>query len=186
MFSRGDILIIALIATALGGPLLACSAGPHDAPSNEVTGGSAKPANGQDPAEGNASSGDANGALDLAAFITDSSMAQRGTCLTTERAPARSRLIYSLLPTEASYLRLTIVTSKDGTRPEMVDLARGLTGGRILYATRARGAAVVRLEIFRSASDLHPVVTDVPLDDRVAQRLLLLGQRALALRCQST
>lgn len=129
---------------------------------------------------------EATRAVDIAPLLTEALVAQQGTCFLTASGPERSRLVYSLLPSQASYLRLTVVASPDGARPVMVDLARGLTGRRILYATLAPGAELVRLQMFRSASDRRPTVTDVPLADPAAQHLLLLGERALTLPCRST
>ena len=82
------------------------------------------------------------------------------------------------------YLRLSVVSSAEGTRPVMVDLARGLTHGRILYATLARSAGPVRIETFRSASDRHPMVSDLSIETPTARHLLALGERALRLRCE--
>jgi hypothetical protein len=164
--------------------LLACAHDPHEAFSAEPTGTPPSADSGQQITESNPSSRESTDAVDLAALVTDSLVAREGTCLPIERGPARSRLIYALLPTEASYLRLTVVTSPDGARPVMVDLARGLTGRRILYATLAPGARLVRLETFRSASDQRPQVSDVPLEHPAAQHLLLLGERALTLPCR--
>lgn len=163
-----------LAAAAMGGALLACA--------REPAGKSSDAASGQERIEPAGS--EAADAVDLAAVITQSLVAQQGSCLPTAPAPGRSRLIYSLLPSQASYLRLTVVTSPDGARPVMVDLARGLTGGRILYATLAPGAGLVRLQTFRSASDRHPLVTDLPLGDPAAQHLLVVGERALTLPCR--
>ncbi|HKW12065.1 MAG TPA: hypothetical protein VJO33_16885 [Gemmatimonadaceae bacterium] len=176
-------LAVILVAAAVGGALLACASDPHDASSGEQRGTPPSADSAQQTTESNSSSREATEAI-VAVLVTDSLIAREGTCLQIERAPARSRLIYSLLPAESSYLRLAVVTSPDGARPVMVDLARGLTGRRILYATLAPGAGLVRLRKFRSASDQHPLVTDVPLGHPAAQHLLLLGERALTLTCR--
>ena len=172
-------LAAALVAAALSVASLSCAG---DASSGERPGG---PASSESETRAQIpSSSEPADAVDLAPLFTESLVAQQGTCLPTEREPARSRLVYSLLPAQGSYLRLTVVTSPDGARPVMVDLARGLTGRRILYATLVPSAGLVRLRTFRSASDQHPLVTDVPLANSAAQQLLLLGERALTLPCR--
>jgi hypothetical protein len=181
----GRWLAIVLVTSVLSGALGACDRNTReDTRPSAAIGTATSDASGPEPTGRDAITSEAARALDLARFITDSLVAQQGTCLVTEREPGRSRLVYSMLPTEGSYLRLTVVTSPDGTRPVMVDLARGLPAGHILYATLAPHRERVRLETFRSASDRQPLVTDMPLDSPAAQDLLTLGERALVLRCQ--
>ncbi len=122
-------------------------------------------------------------ALDLSQVLTAGYVAAHGSCIPTASAPARSRLLHVLIPDQSSYLRLNVVTSPDGSRPELIDLARGVGGTRIWYATVERGASTVRTETFVNQGDKKPVVTELPFSDPAGQRLEQLARDALSLPC---
>ncbi len=122
-------------------------------------------------------------ALSLSEVLTADYVAAHGSCVSTAAAPARSRLLHILIPDQSSYLRLNVVTSADGSRPEMIDLARGAGGSRIWYATLDRGATSVRMETFVNQGDKHPNVAEVALGDPTGQRLEQLARAALSLPC---
>jgi hypothetical protein len=61
-------------------------------------------------------------------FTEDGFRSVGGACIKTDPEPGRSRIVYALLPSELTYVRLNVV-SLDGRRVDMIELVRGVTGG---------------------------------------------------------
>lgn len=126
---------------------------------------------------------DSRRALDLDRYLTPQVVAERGTCIATGAPPSRSRLVYVLAPDSLIYVRLNVGTSGDGSQPEMIDLARGIGGSRIWYATLERGSHVVTTRTFMSQGDKNPTTLEVALGGAEGQQLLRLARAALQLPC---
>ncbi len=125
-------------------------------------------------------------ALDLQAFLSPKYIANNGSCIATEPAPARSRMIYVLAPDRSLYVRFNVVTSRDGSRLEMLDLARGVGDRRIWYATLGRGSRIMQARTFASQADKNPVVIDLPIEGTDGQRLVQLARLAVDGPCGSS
>jgi hypothetical protein len=129
------------------------------------------------------------GALALARYFTDDGFRSvGGACIKTDPEPGRSRIIYALLPSESTYVRLNVI-SLDGRRVDMIELVRGVTGGggaRIWTAiTHARDGRLgpIVTELFASANDKAPATSEIPADGSAGQLLQNIATAAMRLPC---
>jgi hypothetical protein len=123
---------------------------------------------------------DASRLLDVFTYVRADYLAAHGTCLPTD-AEGRSRVVYALLPGDASYLRLAVAAPR-GTI-EMIDLVRGAPDGRIWIATLEPAGREVTARTFASNNDPTPRVETWPMDDPRARRLHYLANAALQSTC---
>jgi hypothetical protein len=119
--------------------------------------------------------------LDVGAYLSGDYIAKHGTCLPT--GDARSRTLYALLPSDASYLRLSVYAPANRSI-EMVDLVRGVSDGRIWTATFKSSASVVTARTFASNNDPAPAIEQWSPDDPRSQRLRSLAAIAMEPTCR--
>jgi hypothetical protein len=120
-------------------------------------------------------------ALDVMKDLSPSNFqSSRGTCLRTDPDAGSSRLVYLQLPSDTAYLRINVVSGRGSL--EMVELVRGVSGGRIWSATL--GSALV-VHTFASASDHSPLTVQLPSSGPEAQRLRAVASAAVQLPCAS-
>jgi hypothetical protein len=121
-------------------------------------------------------------------FAEDRFKTVGGTCIKTDPEPGRSRILYAVLPSESTYVRLNVV-SVDGRRLDMIELVRGVSGGggaRIWTAmTHGRNGQLgpIVTELFASASDKAPTTTELPVDGAAGQVLQAVAAAAMKLPC---
>lgn len=121
--------------------------------------------------------------LDVGQYVTDAYLSHGGTCLATDPEHGKSRLLLTMLPEAGTFLRLMVKASRDG-QVASVDLARGLTGRRTMYATIDQVGQEVVVQSWVTPTDNNPGITRLPSESPAARALLASARTALTATCK--